>query len=101
VRILNHEGRIRPIFLVPAAAIFFGIGYYFMENERYIVMLVLWGLGAACLLACMKDPRDRAHLRGKYPRSRSAAGFFLGGAWMGHSGDGVDGGDGGGGGGGE
>lgn len=100
MRILNHEGRIRPIFLVPAAAIFFGIGYYFMENERYIVMLVLWGLGAACLLACMKDPRDRAHSRGKHPtRGAAAAGFIVGGSWGGQSsGDGGDGGGGGGGG---
>lgn len=71
MRILNHDRRIRPIFLLPLAVAFFGIAYVFMVNERYILTLVFWLLTAVCIFSCFKDSRlTKANRRHAHMRDR-------------------------------
>lgn len=100
MRILNKEGRIRAVFLIPVALILLGISYYSMVSQQYLVTVASFLLGAACLLACLKDPRNRFHSRTSGKMHRTSGFPFFGLHASGYSSDGGDvgGGDGGGGG---
>ena len=101
MKLLNKEGRVRAVVLLPVAAILLGISYFFMQAERYFIILGFWFVAAVCLMACLKDPRDELRRRGSAVGPGAGATFMMTGLGNKGSDDGFGGGDGGDGGGGE